>query len=315
MRLLLLACFAVGCQVAGTQEALREIPLSGPAAHPASEISGLAWHGDTLFLVAEECRTGLYLLELNAIRAYLSGNSAEPLRPEQVPIERAEILRDIPNFDGIEALAFDGDTAYFLMESRRGCAMEAYLARGVVNQESKVVTVDDAPPVPIGLAHQACNLSAESIVIHGGRVIVLEEANGKNLIALPRAHVFSPALQKLDSLPIPSIEYRVTDATGTDSEGRFWAINYLWPPERRLLNPADDPEDADAPVELLLEFQVGDAGIVRTEAPPINLRQGRAPNLEPHNWEGIVRLDDLGFLVVTDTFPRTVFGFVALPAR
>lgn len=315
MRLLLLACFAAGCHVANAQEALREIPLTGPAAHPASELSSLAWHGDTLFLVAEEPRSGLYLLERSAINGFLSGESEEPLLPRQVPIERAEVLRDVPYFDGIEALAFEGDFAYFLMESRRGCTMEAYLARGVVNAESKVITLDDAPPVAIGLAHQACNLSAESIVIHGGRVLLLEEANGKNLVAAPMAHVFSPTLEKLASLPLPSIDYRLTDATEPDVAGRFWVINYLWPPERRLLNPADDPEDPDAPVEMLMEFQIGDAGIDRTATPPINLRQGRAPNTEPHNWEGVVRLDDLGFLVVTDTFPQTVLGFVPHPAR
>jgi hypothetical protein len=28
------------------------------------------------------------------------------------------------------------------------------------------------------------------------------------------------------------------------------------------------------------------------------------------NWEGVVRLEDRGFLLVTDTFPRTLLGFV-----
>jgi hypothetical protein len=31
------------------------------------------------------------------------------------------------------------------------------------------------------------------------------------------------------------------------------------------------------------------------------------------NWEGLVRLDDRGFLLVTDLFPGTILGFVPAP--
>ncbi len=32
------------------------------------------------------------------------------------------------------------------------------------------------------------------------------------------------------------------------------------------------------------------------------------PNLR--NWEGIVRLENRGFLLMTDKYPETLFGFV-----
>jgi hypothetical protein len=31
------------------------------------------------------------------------------------------------------------------------------------------------------------------------------------------------------------------------------------------------------------------------------------------NWEAIVRLDDLGFLIASDKYPETEIGFVPLP--
>ena len=29
------------------------------------------------------------------------------------------------------------------------------------------------------------------------------------------------------------------------------------------------------------------------------------------NWEGLSKLNDLGFLIVTDTFPKTILAFVS----
>jgi len=34
------------------------------------------------------------------------------------------------------------------------------------------------------------------------------------------------------------------------------------------------------------------------------------PGNDARNWEGIVRLDNRGFLLATDKFPTTILGFV-----
>jgi hypothetical protein len=71
------------------------------------------------------------------------------------------------------------------------------------------------------------------------------------------------------------------------------------------------PTHAQKPqVERLIELQVKDAGIVLTDRPPIQLQLSSDV---PRNWEGLVRLDDRGFLLATDKFPGTLLGFVALP--
>ncbi len=64
-------------------------------------------------------------------------------------------------------------------------------------------------------------------------------------------------------------------------------------------------------VERLVEFQVVDGKIVRTKTAPIQLVL--AADGEARNWEGIVRLDGVGFLLVTDQYPETILGFVAYP--
>ena len=47
-------------------------------------------------------------------------------------------------------------------------------------------------------------------------------------------------LQPLEAPPFPPMEYRITDATPLDANGRFWAINYFFPGDE-LLIPAADP--------------------------------------------------------------------------
>ena len=59
-------------------------------------------------------------------------------------------------------------------------------------------------------------------------------------------------------------------------------------------------------VEQLLNFKIEKNGISRTEIPPIQLKL----NKESRNWEGLVMLDNLGFLMVVDEYPRTIFSFL-----
>jgi len=302
--LALLAC--------GASSALVELPLAGPAAKPLSELSSLAWHGDQLYLAPENAREGLFVLEHDAIAAAVDGKSDAPLTPAPVPFVNPEVLRAVPHFDGIEAIVFDGDRLWLAVESRNGCDMAAYLLSATLDASANRITLDTAPPRQLDLCAQACNLSVESLILWQGGLLLLAEANGKNLCAAPTAQRIGLNGESLAALPLPNIEYRVTDASSADAEGRFWVVNYLWPPERDLLKPADEGADAATPVEQLLELRIEGDVIRRTNTPPIDLRAGRPAHTEPHNWEGVVRFDDRGFLVVTDAFPRTVFAFVPM---
>jgi hypothetical protein len=123
----------------------------------------------------------------------------------------------------------------------------------------------------------------------------------------------------LGTLPFPTVEYRVTDATELDDDGRFWVINYFFPGELAL-RPSEDPiaaaygegptHAARSGVARLLEMQVTAQGVTLVDRPPVQLELGP---LSLHNWEGIVRLEDRGFLLVTDKFPETILGFVPYP--
>ncbi len=97
-------------------------------------------------------------------------------------------------------------------------------------------------------------------------------------------------------------------------------INYFFPGDTKL-KPAEDffsqtygegyTHNQNVTVERLIALQFTEDGIVPVETPPIQLEL--LPDDEARNWEGLVTLDDLGFLLVTDKFPETLFGFVAFP--
>jgi hypothetical protein len=58
-----------------------------------------------------------------------------------------------------------------------------------------------------------------------------------------------------------------------------------------------------------LQLSIGEEGLALTDTPPIQLSLMEG---EARNWEGIVALDDLGFLIVSDTYPRTIFSFIPI---
>jgi len=52
-------------------------------------------------------------------------------------------------------------------------------------------------------------------------------------------------------------------------------------------------------------------GISLTDTAPLQL--ALESDGESRNWEGIVRLDDLGFIIISDKFPKTILAFVQYP--
>jgi hypothetical protein len=62
-------------------------------------------------------------------------------------------------------------------------------------------------------------------------------------------------------------------------------------------------------VERLVEFRVENSQVRMTNHPPIQLEQIEE---ESRNWEGVVRLNNRGFLLITDKYPETIFAFVRI---
>lgn len=308
-----------------TERTVTPIPLAGPVAERAAEVSGLAWYGEYLILLPQypdffTADGDGYLFALNKadIMAFLAGEAQGPLEPRRIAFVAPGLRASIPGFEGYEALAFDGETAYLTIEARERDGMHTHLVQGTLSRD--LSTLEVAPlgsafpriPAPADLSNQA----DEALLVTESGLLTIYEANGASVNPQPRAHRFTRALAPNGTLDFPPIEYRVTDVTAVDGDGRFWAINYFFPGDDSLRAANDPLADAfgrgpthaqNNHVERLVELQLAPNGIRLSGTPPIQL----ALESEPRNWEGIVRLDERGFLLVTDRFPETILAFVA----
>jgi hypothetical protein len=306
---------------------ITRIPLTGPLAHANAEISGLAWYGETLILLPQypERMTAssggaLFALPKTEILAYLNGEISGPLTPHEIPFDPSELRERIPGYEGFEAAAFYGETAFFTIEASPGRSMKSYLARGTIEPDLSRLTLDVDAVVEIPLDVQIPNFSNEAVLIAGQQVIVFFEANGADVNPQSRAYRFDFDLNPSGYYTLPPLEYRLTDASTADASGRFWVTNYFFPADI-ILSPRRDPlienygqglsHSVSSVVERLVELQLppdGSEVITFTGTPPIQIQL--APGRTPRNWEGIARLDERGILLATDKFPQTILAFV-----
>ncbi len=308
---------------------VRLIPIEGPLAGREAEVSGMTWQGDTLVILpqypdrfAKDGKLGFFALGKQKILDVLDGQGPEAVQPHLVYCWAPGLAGVVRGFNGLEAVGCIGDRYYMTVEARDDTAMAGFLVTGRYDFLDDLVVMDMTRLTPIPMGLNIFNIAEEAIIIDGERVITLSEANGLNINPEPKAKVFNADAEFVGLIPMPHIEYRVTDATALDEGGRFWVINYYFPPERRKLDPAPDRElarfgdpgsyDPEQCVERLLELRLtADGRIVRTESPPLNLEL--LPDGECRNWEALVRLDDRGFLLMTDKYPGTLLAFVPLP--
>ena len=303
------------------EQSIISLPLAGPINPPEAEISGMAWFGDHLVILPQyperfalEDVPQLFMLPKSAIVETLAGHSAS-LEPIAVPLRTPDFRASIPGFQGFEAIGFAGDQVFLTIEADTGESTAGYLVRGQVIGDLERLEIQPGAIVSIPSQSGLGNMAEESLVVTDDGVLTLHEVNGAALNPDPVAYRFSRELEPLGALTFPALEYRVTDATVIDGEGTFWVMNYFFPGDSHL-KPAQDPlaqtygvgptHAEQETVERIIALQYDGERITRKALPPTLLalaEQGR-------NWEAIVRLDDRGFLVMTDKFPETILGFV-----
>jgi hypothetical protein len=261
----------------------------------------------------------LYTVSKADLLARIDRTAAGPLEPRCIVFDSGGVEKRIDSFEGYEAIGFAGDQVYLTVETHRRTG-KSFLVTGRIAPDLSVLKLEASPQVELPLPAEVSNAGFEALVVGEDRLLALYEANGARVNQAPAAESLDRSLARSRNLTLPAIEYRVTDATSLDAAGRFWVMNYSYPATSHHFKPAPDPfmarygtgpTHAQKPqVERLIELQVTPAGIVLTGRPPLQLQLS---NEAARNWEGLVRLDDRGFLLVTDKFPRTLLGFVPRP--
>lgn len=302
------------------------LPLGAPLNHDDMEISGLAWKGDTLVVLPQypsRHTSGntfrLYGLARTDIERALAAASPDSLQPTSIPIYSQGLRRAAPSYEGCEALVFANGRIYVLIEAHRDGAMRGFLLTGEASSLDSL-TVDVSMPHVIPAQSPVPNMAYEAMTVSHDTLLAFYEANGAQVNPRPEAHQFNAAAEPVGAVPFPTLEYRLTDATSMDANGRFWVTNYFYPGERDVLSPATDSlrlqhaigatHDASDVVERLVEYQYRGSAIVRTDTPPLWLELGGGTG---RNWEGVVRFGD-GFLIATDTYPHSMLAYVE-PSR
>ena len=313
------------------EHAVVRIPLSGPLADRKAEISGLAWWGDRLILLPqypERMGGQIFAIGKAEIVNWLErGNGEAALLAEAIAFDDGEIGEMIEGYEGYEAIAFQmpaqtpaqapaqAPSAFLAIESETGDGTLGYIVTATMHEDGSRLIVDPSSRVEVRPQSTSPNKSEESLLLTDAQIISLYEVNGESLNPDPVAHSFTLSLAETASIPFPQIDYRITDATALDQQNRFWAINYFYPGDSDLAVDQDplsarygegETHQQQAAVERLVEFVYAPDGIVMADRPPIQLMLEE----DARNWEGIVRLGDRGFLLVTDKFPDTILGFV-----
>jgi hypothetical protein len=247
----------------------------------------------------------------------VQGKITGPLTPQPTPFDSVNLEATIPGFEGYEAIAFSGQQVYLAIEARQGLKMMGYLVRGQVAPHLSAIRLEPDTLTPNPPQAQFSNQSDEALLMDGQALLSLYEINSPALNPQPHASQFDRRLKLQKTWPLAPLEYRLTDASNLDSEGRFWVINYFYPgdsdfkpmrdplSERFGLGPTHRQSEI---VERLVELSLSDGAVALSGRAPI-LLELRGDG-EARNWEGLARLGESGFIIVTDKFPTTILAFV-----
>ncbi|HPH95503.1 MAG TPA: hypothetical protein PKW33_06145 [Anaerolineaceae bacterium] len=299
-----------------------EIPLEGDLADAKAEISGLTWCGDHLILIpqyparfAPKDKSYFYTLTKAEILDSLAQNPLRALKPSPVELDDGEASQ-LPGYEGFEAAACFGEHFYAAVETKSGDRMMGYLFVGKVNEALTEIKLDKGSRKELPPQAKIDNFTNEALAWTGEGILSFYEANGAKVNPDAHALVFDRQFNPQKNAPMPSLEYRLTDATPVDEAGNFWVINYFYPGDTKI-KPDSDPlalngegasHQVSENVERLVQLHWDGEKISLGEHAPIWLQL--RDNGEARNWEGLAQLDDKGFLLVTDTHPRTILGFV-----
>ena len=316
-----------------TQSVLQEaplqlIPVQGAISLPDAEVSGMTWYDDLLLILPQYPENypsaggspSLFAVPKGDLLDYIDGSAAAPLETIRIPINNTQFTGQIPGYEGFEAIAVDGEQVYLSIEANDLGTMHGYLIQGSILEGTSAIDLNQESLVEIPTPVQIFNAAYETLLARDGQVLALYEANGRNLNPAPQTLKYDPNHGAFTATDFDHIEYRITDATDIDSEGHFWVLNIFMPIEFWFYTRSDpitemyalgETHQSNNHVERLLEFKYNDGEISFSGKPPLYLEL--VDDAHSRNWEALVRLDERGFLAMTDTYPGTILAFIPFP--
>lgn len=295
----------------------KSIPLSGIITDPKQEISGLDWYEDNLILLPENLNGFVFIISKKKIIKSITSENPSPILPEVNIFKTPNYTKTIKGFEGFESIAFNNNKFFVTIEAKDNDEMKSYLAWGKINNSSLNMTIHEDSLKEIKTPIQVKNMTYESALIYKKNIVLLYEANGEKLQSKITQPVISLIDHSISSIEFPNIEYRITDVTKVDINNKFWAINYFWPGDKKRLQPSQDliftkhkegmSHSQSEIVERLIQFKIENNQILLTNEKPIQLK---LDDKNSRNWEGVAKLEDKGFIIATDKYPKMILAFV-----
>lgn len=304
---------------------VREFKLEGELSRNEIEISGLAWYKDYLVILPQfpyKFGNGLngvvYFIDKSELYKQINLGFNLPLPYRKVDLEAFGLEKFNTEGSGYEGVTFIKDNAYFTIEAYQGDGTYGCLVAGKVDTAENKIILDALSLQTIIPEKPMDNMAYETVTHFNDRLITIFEANGRLVNDNPVAHVFTVGLGERYKIGMPNIEYRITDAASVEEDSTFWVINYMWSGDQKLLKPADDvifekygvgkSQKNILGVERLLKLKYTGNSLEVAETPPLYLHLPGTS--QSRNWEGLVKIDNAGFIIATDKYPRTILAFV-----
>lgn len=302
-----------------------ELPIPASIRAASMEFSGLAWYQDWLVLLPQYPNRGaagnlgsLYAINKSELHSFLERKTQE-LDVKTIPFDDQGLYKQLKGFEGFEAIAFIDDKIFLTIETSGGNPMKAFLVSGKVDGELDAIVLDKSSLIEIETQNSSRNASYEALTFDDENIYAIYEQNGTEDNNLPYALMTDAEFSSTETIPIAPINYRITDASMMDAQGYFWAINYFYPGDTHLAVDSDpisetyglpETHQNSEPVERLVQFQSQEGKFALVNTPPVYLQL--LPQDEARNWEGLVLFSDQGFILVTDSFPKTILGLVLM---
>ena len=308
--------------------AVMEIPLPEKLSSPMFEYSGLGWHGDVMVLLPQYPNgiTGnqpglLYGIQRGDLINWKDDNSSR-LNFFDIPFDDGGLSKTLKGFEGFESILFLEDDVYLTIETRGGNPMRSYMVKGSVEgsgPDDIMIALDKDKTIELPQQNNYSNASYEALTSDGEYIYALYEQYGESVNKDPIVLKIDRDLNIIEEMPIDSINYRITDASLMNENGKFWAINYFFHGDEHLKVEADAVSDRfglpgshenDQRVERLVKFRLNFERMELIDETPLYLEL--LANGESRNWEGLVVLDENTFVIVTDKFPGSLLAMVII---
>jgi len=299
------------------------LPIKGELNESYAEISGLCWYGSKLLVLPQyPSRFGqnegrIFYIEKKEIKNFIEAESKEQINYSYFSIDLKGMEKYFNLGSGFEAVTVNENNIFLTIEFMEDGKTESVLIKGEIDSLKNKIYLDKLAATKVARDINLHNISDESILYYNNRIIPIYEVYGQNINRRPKVPVYTTELSFLKELDFPNIEYRITDVTSVDDSGRFWAINYFYPGDNKKLNPATDLFFSEYgigsshleydQVERIVQYQIIDDKIILSPLEPIYIK---LTENESRNWEGIAKFGNKGFLIATDTYPRTILAYL-----